>query len=97
MTPRRIPSHKFRGKTYHIKWLDQPRYSGGDCDGACSTPEKATIELKKKLRQKRLLKVAIDEGVHACLWDLDNDAVDEISESIHALLWRLGYRLTNRK
>ena len=38
------------------------------------------------------------EGLHACLWDLDEEAVHETSCALARLLWRLGWRkqLENR-
>jgi hypothetical protein len=36
--------------------------------------------------------VIIDESIHACLWELDNDIVGEISTNIAHLLWECGLR-----
>ena len=46
------------------------------------------------MRDQRMLKVLIDEALHACVWDLDNEAVDERSTEIAEFLWRCGYRRT---
>jgi hypothetical protein len=64
-------------------------------DGLCDPPgPERTIQIKPTLRQRRMLETLIDEGIHACMWDLDNDAVDECSASIAEFLWRCGYRRT---
>ena len=93
MTPKRIDSHKFRGKRYKIRWLPKPKFNGESVEGFCTNPALAEIAIKTNLTEKQLLATALDEGLHACIWDLDNEAVDEISDSLASLLWRLGFRL----
>lgn len=91
----KIKSHIFRGKKYQIiigkidrKTLKLCPKCAGTCD-APNTKNKA-IHLDSKLSGVDLIKLAIDEGLHACCWDLDNNAVDEISGSISKFLYRLG-------
>ena len=38
------------------------------------------------------LVVILHEALHAALWDLDEQAVDEISTDAGRLLWRLDWR-----
>jgi len=93
----KIKSHIFRGKKYKIiiGEIDndvlelEPR-----CKGLCDAPNTRgkSITLSSKLSGIDLIKVAIDEGIHACCWDLDNTTVDEMSESISKFLYRLGVR-----
>jgi hypothetical protein len=96
----RIRSHVFRGRRYAVRI--EPIDSGvkkacpkaiATCEGPPSSKNKA-ITIDPKVTGITLLKVAIDEGLHACLGDLDNTAVDEMSESISRFLWRLGFRET---
>jgi hypothetical protein len=91
----KIKSHIFRGKRYKIiiGKIDKgilklnPR-----CRGLCDAPntKDKTINLDSKLSGIDLMKVAIDEGIHACCWDLNNTTVDEMSDSISKFLYRLG-------
>ena len=57
--------------------LDFPGYKFGDS---------AKGETKKDLAN------IIHESLHACVWDLGEDCVQETSETIAKLLWRLGWR-----
>jgi len=98
---KKIKSHTFRKKRYKIiiSEIDneilklEPR-----CKGLCDAPNTSgkSITLSPKLSGLNLIKVSIDEGIHACCWDLDNTTVDEMSESIAKFLYRLGVRdITN--
>jgi hypothetical protein len=97
-----IRSHVFRGKRYRIEFVAiekgikklSPRALG-----TCSDPytKDKTITIEPDISDRDLLKVAIDEGIHACVWDFDNTAVDQMSQSISDFLWRLGFRKTIKK
>ena len=88
MMPR---SHIFRGTRYRLKfghtWADETK---GETD-APNQP-KPEIRIRKHLRGLMLLDTLIHEGLHATLWDLDDDAVHATASDIARLLWRLGYR-----
>jgi hypothetical protein len=96
---KKIKSHTFRGKRYKIKWKYIPKKE--EAIGFCTSPDVKDkhIIIDPKNANLELLRAAIDEGIHACLWDLDNDAVSEMSESISRFIWRLGFRdvTENRK
>jgi hypothetical protein len=49
--------------------------------GLCTSPKSKSPEIKinNKLKDSELLEVLIHEILHACLWDLDETAVDETS------------------
>lgn len=82
----------FRGKTYRLRRDGIP----GDADGYCEDPrqaeEKRVLAIRPDLTPKRELVVSIHEPLHACLWDLDEEAVKETAESLADFLWELGYR-----
>ena len=86
-----VRTHKFRGTRYRLKlgheWRD-------DTKGETDTPEnpKPEIRIRKGMEGLMLLDTLIHEGLHACLWDLDDDAVGASASDIARLLWRLGYR-----
>ena len=94
----RIKSHVFRGKRYKLDWKPVSKADKrkmklnaiASCDGP-ETPGKC-ITINPELSGFDLLRVSVDEGIHACMWDLDNLAVDEMSESIAKFLWRMGFR-----
>lgn len=95
----KIKSHVFRGKRYRIVWRPvskaEKKQMKTDALGYCEGPPSATnkcITINPSISEFDLLRAAIDEGLHACLWDLDNEAVDEMSESISRFLWRMGFR-----
>ena len=82
--------HKFRGKTYRL--IEAPSDAGGECSDPNSTPREMLIPLEGE--SKYDLEVIIHEGLHACLWDVCEQSVREISNDIATLLWKLGWRKT---
>lgn len=78
----------FRGKRYRIKW------SKADGLGSCEHPKtkNKTITLNPELKGNELIRVAIDEAIHACFWEYDNDVVGEASSSIAKFLDDLGIK-----
>jgi hypothetical protein len=93
---RPIRSHKFRGKRYRIEYHPNlGRMPDGEPRlGFCENPTRRGRRLKIKKGQTplRTLDTELHEGLHACLWDLDEDAVRETAEDLAEFLWRLGYR-----
>lgn len=90
--------HTFRGRRYRIVWQKPKR---GKLDpkslerwGTCSNPKVKgkRIVIWPKLKDLALLQALLDESFHAVCWDLDNEAVDEISTDIGRFLWRNGLR-----
>ncbi len=57
-----------------------------------STKGKALIVSDNIESDKELLRVLVDEGLHACDERLDNDVVDAYATDISSFLWRCGYR-----
>ena len=95
----KIKSHMFRGRRYTIQWRplsrSEKRQMKTDAIASCDGPPsvKRNITIDPSISEQELLRAAIDEGIHACVWDFDNTAVDEMAESISRFLWRLGFRL----
>lgn len=46
---------------------------------------------------KVLLRVLLDEGLHACDDRIDNDVVDGYATSLSNFLWRCGYRRSSKQ
>lgn len=88
----KIPPTKFtfREKEYTVrsKWVSK------EDDGSCSPPKHKIryIDICPSTNGKKLLDTLIHEGIHATLWDLDEEAVVEVARDITNLLWKLGYR-----
>ena len=91
----------FRGKRWEVQWVSPPTLkshpSGVLADGTCDSP---VVKNKKILfrdnfnRSRRELDTFIHEALHACAWDLNEDAVSQTATDIAKFLWRLGYRRT---
>jgi hypothetical protein len=95
---KRLKAHCFRGKRYKIVW-HKPKGCKNDPKNyerwaQCSPPwaRGKRIMVWPKLKGFKLMHALVDEAIHACVWDLDNDAVDEISHDISKFLWRVGVR-----
>lgn len=84
-------SQNFRKRRYRVSFVRRMRSDRyGECDNP-DLPNKG-IRFSARVPERKFLKVALDEAIHACLWDLDNDSVDEIARDIAAFLHRLGFR-----
>jgi len=62
--------------------------------GECSHPNSPTPSLvtKKGLRGHFRMETILHEGLHASLWDLDEDAVNETAAALADLLWADRWR-----
>jgi hypothetical protein len=60
-------------------------------DGLCDASNR-TITVRPSLCGERELEVMIHEMLHACHWDLGDEAITETSEDLARVLFRLGYR-----
>jgi len=80
-----------RGKTYTIVLESLPRLNGS-CDSPARAKPKITINPKLK-NDKELLTVLIHEMLHACFWDMSEEAVKESADSMANVLYRLGARI----
>lgn len=82
----------FRGRRYHVLLTrSMPKDTRGDADPPDS--ENKTIRILRELPDDELLEVFLHEALHACLHDLDEDAVSETATSLRDFLVRLGYHL----
>jgi hypothetical protein len=84
---------RFRGIPYTIRF-DPHRPKYGECSNPALKSPKITFRasLQHPKKGKILLETAIHEALHACAWDMDEQAVHETAESITNLLWKLGFR-----
>jgi len=88
----------FRGIQYRILWR-APKGQKRTVGGTCQAPwvKNCAIEVHPKLKGQNRLRCLIDEAIHACHWDLDNDCVGETSLSIAGFLWDCGLRFNEQK
>ena len=77
-----------RDKCY---WLRFVRVPARGCDGIVKY-WKREIRIGRGLRGKKRLELLIHEPIHACLPDLNEEAVDHTARAISDLLYALGYR-----
>ena len=91
MKPSRPSHHVFRGKRYCIRWRppNDPKNIG-----ECENPvyKKPVMIIHPALTGLERLITILDEGMHACQYDLDNDVVGVISYDLGTLLWECGLR-----
>jgi hypothetical protein len=87
-----IHTHTFRTKRW--KLIDTGSEGAKQGGGLCEAPHNPHREMLLPMSGETLhdLDTCIHEGLHACLWDLDEEAVHETATDIARLLWRLGYR-----
>ena len=82
-----VRTHTFRGKRWRFLW----ETVRGNAVGYAERPGQ-TIQIDPRYCGRELLETIIHESLHACLWDLDEEAVTMTARDIARLLWRLGYR-----
>jgi len=81
--------HEFRGRVYTVREA-RLRKMAGDCNSPrCKNPQ---IRIQKDIGDRFELDTILHEGLHACLWDLDDEAVDKTAHALSRLLWKWGYR-----
>lgn len=85
---------QLRGRRYRLRFQRKPKKDGAECFGYCDHPnlKGKSIVVEEKLGDAKELEVLIHEMLHACLWDLDEEAIDETAHDIARALGRLGYR-----
>ena len=85
---RPVKTVTLRGKRWRICYSPYEKY--GECESPCE--KNKLITLRDDLAGKDKLDTIIHEALHACLWDLDEEAVHGTAKGIATFLWRMGYR-----
>ena len=82
-----IKTHRFRGKPYKIIWDGDT----GDAKGTEEYPNKNHPEIEIDSSQVGLsfLNTVIHESLHACQWDLSEEAICETANDISRLMWHM--------
>jgi len=83
---------KVRGKFWNLVFTAKglPENTRGLCDPP--TAKNKTIRIEPGQTPLLELDTIIHELIHAGLWDLDEEAVEELATDITVILDRLGYR-----
>ena len=79
--------HKLRRKVWELIYVEMEDL------GLCDAPDRRSkkIKINKQLSGRIKLEIIIHEALHACAWDLDEEAVSETAKDISRLLWRERY------
>lgn len=77
--------HKIRGKVWDMRYVPNM-----EMDGWCDSPDTKNkqIRIAKRCKGLRRLIVLLHEALHAGLWDIDEDAIEELAEDAGRLLWK---------
>lgn len=78
---------KIRGQRWRLRFVANL----GDAEGLCRKDERI-IRIALGYPDERTMDSIIHEVLHAALWDLDEEAVEETANAISFALWRVGYR-----
>lgn len=77
-----------RGNRWKV--VECPSLSGGLCDNPGFPDKELTVPIEGE--EKYDLDVLIHESLHACFWDMDEEAITESATDIANFLWKLGWR-----
>jgi len=88
-----VRTHTFRGKSWKIKNTHGRAKYAGDCDPPVTKDKVMHLKMHSWTRDD--LDTILHECLHACFWDLSEDAVTEYADATSKLLFRLGWRNVN--
>jgi hypothetical protein len=93
---RKIQSVTIRGKRYKFL-IKRNLIKHEEAHGITDPPSKKgkTVMVDPDQSPKEMLATLIDEFIHCGIWELDNDVVDEVSDSLAHALWRCGLRFVD--
>jgi hypothetical protein len=80
--------HRIRGRYYDV--VKVRRIDAEGALGECDPPEKKNkqICILRTLKGKELLRILIHEALHAGLWDITEETVDELSTDLANLIFK---------
>jgi hypothetical protein len=89
-----VKTVNLRGKRFSIS---RPKRINPELLGWCINKGKPKIAVAYSLDGEEELEIFIHEMLHACYWDMDEEAITDAAQSISNALWRIGYRNTEFK
>ncbi len=86
--------HKFRGKRYRVKLGGRGAGAYAECNGWCASPSDPApvLRLYDVPTRKKRMEAAVHEAIHAGLWDISEESVEELGADIAAYLIKLEKR-----
>lgn len=84
---KRVKTFKSRRRRWKFR-VTRP-LKGRDGEADC---QKMEVLVSSRLAGKERLETILHEFLHTAIWDLGEEAVQEIGADAARLLWRLGYR-----
>lgn len=85
---------EFRGVKYEIR--TDTKHKKGSCGaGYCLAPfvDKPVISIdRREMEKASALEVMIHEALHACFWDMDEEAIEEAGKDIATFLTKMGVK-----
>ena len=92
----RVKNHVFRGNRYKVEVVHLLK--SDKAHGLTDNPKLPgkTMRIDPDQHGRRLMQTLLDESIHCCMFELDNDTVEEMAEGISKFLWRCGFRIVPR-
>ena len=86
-----VKSHTFRGRRWTV---GRSEHRDPDERGVCEAPwtDHKVIDVPVHGGTVGELDTLLHESLHACMWDMDEEAIHESARDIARFLWRLGWR-----
>ena len=81
----------FLGKTWRVIF-SRRKSEYGKIESPTKKGKRIILPPPHTVTPEEELCTAIHEALHACMWWLDEEYVDDISRCLARFLWRLGYR-----
>ena len=84
--------HRFRGVEFIVRYArfrSKKSSKKGDCDSPFT--KGPVMRISGGLSDLDEMETIIHEGLHACIWDLDEEAVAETAKDIAACLAKCNY------
>ncbi len=85
-----VRSIVLRGKRFAFKKSGNLKKLYGYCTSPLDTNRAIIID--KNLKGQQELDTIIHEMLHACFWDVGEDAIGEAASDIAKALWRMGFK-----
>lgn len=93
----RLKSIVINGRRYRLRFDLHNNNRDGECDSPREKNKTIRINPRVLRNPRRLMATLLHESLHAACWDLDEEWVQDTSDSLERLLYRAGYRLVDER
>jgi hypothetical protein len=93
--PKPVYRGRMRGKPVTIRVHDDPELRKPKSDGVCRQlggSRGYSIVVKPGMEPRLMLETVVHELLHAGVWDLAEEAVNDTAKGIADALWKMGWR-----